>query len=218
MFHKALFTATVLLAGIISARGEKKPAPGATGLRDGDIVFQYIPCGELCVAIVETTPCGTDRPFNHCGIVTRRGDSIAVIEAIGSSVHASSLKVFMSRDTSAVVYAGRPVDGVNVNEAIAKANLLSGRPYDDAFLPGDSALYCSELIYACYSQGGKLAFTLEPMTFISPRTGQTYPAWADYYKSLRLPIPEGVPGINPCAISRSPLIRMMSLPKRQLLN
>lgn len=198
----------------LPATAKKLLGPVADQLRSGDIVFQYIPCGDLCTAIVETTPCAKDHPFNHCGIVVKKGDSVVVIEAIGKDVHATPLEAFLKRDTAAQLYAGRPVKGTNIKEALFKANLLTGRPYDDAFMPGDSALYCSELVYECYSFKGRLAFTLEPMTFKSSRTGSTYPAWTAYYASLGQPIPEGLPGINPCAISRSPMIHLMAIPKR----
>ena len=139
-------------------------------LQSGDIVFQYIPCGDLCTAIAETTPCAHEHPFNHCGIVIKNGDSVSIIEAIGKDVHATQLAFFLKRDTAVQLFVGRPLKtaGFDTREALCKARALEGRPYDDAFIPGDGALYCSELVYVCYLQKGKPAFTLEPMTCIRP--------------------------------------------------
>lgn len=89
-----------------------------------------------------------------------------------------------------------------------------GRPYDDAFLPGDSALYCSELIYECYrNPSGERVFTLEPMTFKARPNTDTEPAWVAYYKSLGATIPEGLPGINPCALASSEKLHFFSIKK-----
>ena len=210
----------VLLLTVISwkaiARGDGSSSI-ARQLRSGDIVFQCIPCGDLCTAIVETTPCAREHPFNHCGIVVRNGDSVSVIEAIGKDVHATPLISFLKRDTAIQLFVGRPLKaaGVDTYDALRKAIALQGRPYDDAFMPGDSALYCSELVYACYLRKGKPAFALAPMTFKSPHSGETFPAWIAYYSALGRPVPEGLPGINPCAIARSPLIELLVFNKKQ---
>ncbi len=184
-------------------------------LESGDIVFQYIPCGDLCIAIAEVTPCAPGRPFNHCGIVVKEGYSISILEAIGKNVHATPLAAFLKRDTSALLYIGRlsKSSGVQNDDVIKRARALAGRPYDDVFLPGDSALYCSELVYEAYRNNGKPVFSLSPMTFKSPGTGNTFPAWAEYYNEIGQAIPEGVPGINPCAIANAQNIRLLSFRK-----
>ena len=185
-------------------------------LRHGDIVFQYIPCGELCIAIAETTPCIPGRPFNHCGIIVKSGDSVSVLEAIGKNVHTTPLAVFMGRDTGSTLYIGRVrrASGLDPAAAVSKAYSFEGRPYDDVFLPGADALYCSELVYEAYQKAGKPFFGLQPMTFKSPRSGQTFPAWEQYYRDIKAPIPEGLPGINPCAIANDSRIRLMAVRKR----
>ena len=187
----------------------------AKELYPGDIVFQYIPCGALCNAIVATTPCAPGHPFNHCGIVQKTGSNVVIIEAIGRDVHATALVDFLKRDTSAQLFVGRPVfvSGLDIPGVIRAAQRLQGRPYDDAFLPGDSALYCSELVYAAYTAAGRPVFSLAPMTFKSPQTGTTFPAWTDYYAALHIPVPEGQPGINPCAIAHDPAIHLMTIRK-----
>ena len=188
----------------------------AKALHPGDIVFQYIPCGALCNAIVATTPCAPGRPFNHCGIVQKTGGAVMIIEAIGKDVHATTLADFLKRDTSTQLFVGRPVSVSDLDIAgiIRTAQGFQGRPYDDAFLPGESALYCSELVYAAYTAAGKPIFSLAPMTLKSPQTGTTFPAWTDYYTALQSPVPEGQLGINPCAIAHDPAIHLMTIRKQ----
>ena len=49
------------------------------------------------------------------------------------------------------------------------------------------------------------------MTFIAPETNETFGIWEIYFNNLNYPIPEGKPGINPGAMSRSPLIDIVHL-------
>ncbi len=186
-------------------------------LKEGDILFQFIPCGPLCDAIVATTPCAEDHPFNHCGILLLQGDSVLVLEAIGREVHTTPLAAFLKRDTGQTVYIGRLKGASDAELAadLARAKALRGRPYDDVYLPGDSALYCSELVYESYYRNGKRLFQPEPMSFKSAG-GQTFPGWIDHYRELGRDIPEGLPGTNPCGLSRDPAIELLRLRKDQL--
>ncbi len=182
-----------------------------TAFKEGDIIFEKIPCGNLCDAIIETTPCKPGLAFNHCGIVHKEGKDVYVIEAIGKAVKQSPIATFLKRDTSSLIYIGRlkPQYAKAIKPAVKKAQDYIGTPYDDTFLPGDSALYCSELVWDSYKQNGTPIFTTQPMTFKSPKTNATYPAWTEYYQSLHQPIPEGVEGINPCLIANSDKVELI---------
>lgn len=184
-------------------------------LKDGDIIFRQVPCGRFCEAIVETTPCKPGMAFNHCGIVHVENGNTYVIEAVSKGVQQISIQDFLKKDTSKHIYIGRLKQPytANIPQAIAQATSYIGRPYDKPFLPGDSALYCSELVWYAYRQQDIPVFPLQPMTFKSPRTGATYPAWAEYYQQLQLPMPEGVPGINPCAIANSDKLTLIVIDK-----
>jgi len=79
-----------------------------------------------------------------------------------------------------------------------------GQPYDDAFLPDNGRLYCSELIYESFFdlQGNRL-FTAAPMNFRVP-DGSVPSYWIHHFDSLGIAIPEGVPGTNPTDLFSSP--------------
>ena len=173
-------------------------------LQDGDILFQKLPCGSLCDAIIATTPCAGDRRFNHCGVVQMVEGKLFVIEAIGSNVQQTPLQKFLARDTARSIAAGRPhwKTKKEGQQAAVRAAAFVGRPYDEAFLPGDSALYCSELVWEACRQGSEKIFNLVPMTF---KAGDvTHPGWVSYYTHLGVAPPEGVLGINPCGLANSP--------------
>ncbi len=197
----------------------------AEGLKEGDIIFQKLPCGGLCDAIIATTPCKPGMAFNHCGIIHYNDGAPFVIEAIGKAVKTTSVVDFLKRDKDKQIFLGRiksvkaGIDSLAMKRAVNKALRYVGVPYDDVFLPGDTALYCSELVWECYRNStSENVFELKPMTFKSPESGTTFPAWVSYYQELSRPIPEGVPGINPCAIANSDIVEFIVLEKNEYLN
>jgi hypothetical protein len=80
--------------------------------------------------------------------------------------------------------------------------MLVGKPYDDLYLQGDSAVYCSELVQMCFiDPSGKLVFDPVPMSF-HDATGQVTDYWRDFYQARGMKVPEGEPGSNPGELSR----------------
>jgi hypothetical protein len=131
-----------------------------------------------------------------------------ILEARSTGVVKTPLPDFLERNLDdqgrPKVYVGR-IDDIerdllmNAKKRILK---LLGSPYDNIYIPNDSAYYCSELVQECFldSKGNPL-FSLEPMTFKDPETGQTFKIWRDYFSELGIEVPEGKPGINPGGIS-----------------
>lgn len=184
-------------------------------LQPGDLLFQDLDAGPLCVAIEKVTVgvnCGN---FSHAGMVTRSGeDGVWIVEAVGAGVVETSLDAFLARSKDSQgrpkVVVGRlksPFDSL-IPLAIEQATLRIGKPYDGVYTMEQDAFYCSELLYTCFREanGGREVFLLFPMTFNDPDTGQPFPAWVNYYENLGVPIPEGEPGLNPGGISRSPVL------------
>ena len=208
-----------LLIGMAGCKQPPKATPEPVAkqlpwLKEGDILFQRLPCGSLCDAIVETTPCDAALSFNHCAIFRYDRGQPVVVEAIGTQVQQTPLALFLQRDTASRLSVGRVGNPALAQTAARKSGQYLGRPYDDAFLPGDSALYCSELVWESYQGPAGPVFRLEPMTFRSG--GRTHPGWVEYYMKLNAPIPEGEPGINPCGIAGSNAVTMMAIPKSEL--
>jgi hypothetical protein len=181
--------------------------------KTGDIVFQDLDCGALCDAIEKVTSGIDNKDFSHVGIVSVENDTAFVYEAIGPGVIRTPFTRFIARSVDSLnnpkVLVGRIHSNIQytIPGAISTCKELLGRPYDNVFDLKNQSYYCSELVYEAFrdSSGGRL-FVVSPMTFKDPATGNTFPAWIDYYKELNAPIPEGKPGVNPGGISRSDII------------
>lgn len=181
------------------------------GFKEGDLVFQELSCGPLCEAIVRVTQSWENRKFNHIGMVYAQGDTLMVLEAIGEKVQGIPLMEFLSRSQSPegapLVVVGRLKQAYEklIPEALKFGLSQLGRPYDHEFINDNEAYYCSELIYDAFMEAnnGEEIFTLNPMTFKDPDTGQTFSVWEKYYADLGLEVPEGLPGCNPGGLSLS---------------
>ena len=181
--------------------------------RAGDLLFQDLDCGPLCDAIEAVTEGADGKDFSHVGMVVNTGDSLAVIEAIGKKVSLHGISEFFARSPKVAI--GRPKEKWQtlIPLAMVHAQSMIGLAYDDAFLPDNGKLYCSELVALAWqaANGGEPFFKTPLMTFKDPNTGAFFPAWTSYFKKLEMEIPEGVPGCNPGGLSRDDKIKIIWL-------
>lgn len=198
--HIQLLAFGLLLAPMLSAQGfHRKP-----DLRPGDLLFQDLDCGALCDAIEVVTEGAGGKDFSHVGMVVKVGDSLAVVEAIGERVQLNGLTDFLGRSPKMALGRLKPEWQKLAPGATVVAKGMVGVPYDEAFLPENGRLYCSELVELAFqaANDGKPFFKTAPMTFKNPKTGDYFPAWVDYFKKLGIDIPEGLPGCSPGGLSR----------------
>ena len=182
----------------------------------GDLLFQDLDCGDFCDAIEKVTSGIDGKSFSHVGIVSIENSKTFVLEAGGKGVVKTPLDTFLNRSftpnfqSKVVVGRLKKQYQYSIPKAIAKANSLLGKKYDNAFDISNDKYYCSELVYRSFQDStGKSLFNLASMTFIDPETKKTFPAWIAYFKELGIPIPEGKPGLNPGGISRSDKIEIV---------
>jgi uncharacterized protein YycO len=181
-------------------------------MQEGDFLFQDGDCGALCEAI-KTVTFGVDGlDFSHIGIIKKnQSGNWVVLEAISDGVVETMLENFLQRNIDEEgkpkVVVGRLKDQYHslITDALRHGEKYLGKPYDHVFDIDNDAYYCSELIYYMFKEAnqGEDVFLLEPMTFIDPASGATFPVWEKYYRELGAPIPENAPGLNPGSISRS---------------
>jgi hypothetical protein len=185
--------------------------PQKSNLKPGDILFQKMNCGDLCEAIHAVTEGYDGYDFSHLGLVLIENDSVYIIEAAGNAVRKVTLEQF-SKNTQSTMFIGRVKSKYKklIPQVISFSKQQIGLPYDDDYLYDNGKYYCSELIYdAFFKAYGKPFFELQPMTFKQPETNEFFPAWVDYYQSLKIEIPEGKLGCNPGGISTSDKIKIV---------
>ena len=96
----------------------------------------------------------------------------------------------------------------DTTDVAVSANGFLGWSYDDAFLPDNGKLYCSELIYECFWKDGEHLFEAKPMNW-RDADGKIPEYWIEHFRKLGVHIPEGVLGTNPTDMARSPLLRKL---------
>jgi len=188
-------------------------------LQKGDLLFQDLDCGELCDAIEKVTVGVDGKKFSHVAIVSKieNDGNVFVIEAY-NGVTETPLIEFLQRSHDEKgqpkIVVGRllPEYSYMIPVAVSKAYNLVGKKYDSNFDLKNDSYYCSELIYDIFKyddKGNKVElFPLNVMTFKDPNIGKVLQVWVKYFKKLGIPVPEGKPGINPGAISRSPKLKV----------
>lgn len=170
-------------------------------LREGDLLFC---CSDTANAITAVTTGLQDLPIDHVAIVHYIGGEQLglpyVIEAVKPAVCLTPIDSFLSENGR--VLQGRLNADCDMPASIKRCLAMVGKPYDDLYLPGDSAIYCSELVQMCFiDPSGKLIFDPVPMTF-HDATGQVTDYWQEFYQARGMEVPEGEPGSNPGELSR----------------
>jgi hypothetical protein len=170
-------------------------------LREGDLLFC---CSDTANAITSVTTGLQDMPIDHVAIVHFIGGEQLglpyVIEAVKPAVCLTPLDTFLCENGR--VLQGRVNADCDIAASIKRCLMQVGKPYDNLYLPGDSAVYCSELVQMCFiDPSGKLVFDLVPMSF-HDATGQVTDYWQEFYQARGMKVPEGEPGSNPGELSR----------------
>lgn len=181
--------------------------------REGDLLFQLTPPGGMTDAITEVTSGVGGAAVSHVAMVLiERGDTCVIEAAGGRGVVITPIGEFLAASARIggrpAVIAGRlrGAGARTVSHAVRRARGFLGQPYDDAFLPCNGAMYCSELIYESYREEPLLRS--KRMTFRTPQ-GDYPPFWREHFARIGLPIPEGVRGTNPGDMSRDPAVRIV---------
>jgi hypothetical protein len=192
-------TVLVLLCMVLPLRSQQ--------LREGDLLF----CSpDEPNAITAVTNGVGSLPIDHVAVVHRIGGDngpLFVIEAVKPAVCLTPIDTFLVHNP--VVLQGRVVADVDVSRSVKRCLRLVGKPYDDLFLPGDSAVYCSELVQLCYvDSSGTPVFEPVPMSF-HDQSGRITDHWREFYALRGMAVPEGAPGTNPGELSRRPQVTIL---------
>ena len=190
-----IFTFIVALTVALTAVGQS-----VKDLREGDLLFC---CTDTANAITAVTSGVEGMPIDHVAVFHRIGGEEGipyVIEAVKPAVRLTPIDTFLCNNPHVVV--GRVNADFHIHQSVRRCLAMVGRPYDDLYLPGDSAIYCSELVQLNYrSVSNHLIFEPVPMSF-HDETGRVTDYWQEFYAQRGMTVPEGAPGTNPGELSR----------------
>lgn len=225
MFKAPLYFLLFVL--VISCQTKKKEQPVETvtqtagfdyskfELASGDILFQDIDCGPFCESIKKVTFGIQGSKFSHVGLVITNGNGkYVILEAVTEGVVETTLDTFFGRsfdeNNNSKVVVGRMKNEHKhlIPSAIEFAKTKLGLAYDEVFDISNNKYYCSELIYDAFkfANNDEPIFQLQKMTYKDPETNELFPIWEEYFKKLKVAVPEGKPGLNPAGMSLSNFI------------
>lgn len=191
----SILTLLFLTSGLL--QGQQTP------LQPGDLLF-YEDTAGMGAAVQESTG-----HYTHVAMVAETGDTVWIVDA--TQRYGVSRRPFLRQPGDSRPYpdAYRLTIPFDTAAVIGRAKSFVGQPYDNAFLPDNGKMYCSELIYECFLDAvGNHLFEAKPMNW-RDKEGRLPEYWKKHFEELGIPVPEGVPGTNPTDMSRSPLLRKL---------
>ncbi len=170
-------------------------------LRSGDLLLESLPC-QLC-SLIEVEE---GAPYSHGAVILRENSQIYALQAL-RMVEKIPLQAFLNLrrpGTSTGVF--RPI-GLPIPDSILRVQFqqhFEGLSYDEEFLWNNydskgEKLYCSEFIVKLLNPFLDLPIKTKPMHYTHSRAD-----WINYFKGNP---PDGLPGVSPGDLSRSPSFR-----------
>lgn len=210
MQKQILFIAMMLVMGVSCGQQRDSkadfdmPCLTTTGLSDSsfrcvkpcDLLF-FKDYGGMGEAISQSTG-----QYTHVAIVESVGDTVWMIDATPQN-GVSRRPLILNHDDKSTIPDVYRLVGCMADNILELARSFIGQPYDQAFLPDNGAMYCSELVYECFiDSDGKHLFEAKPMNW-RDADGHIPAYWVEHFEIIGTPIPEGVMGTNPTNLSHS---------------
>ena len=187
----------LLLAVLIPYRPDRVLSYYLSEKREGDILFQSLPKGDLTNAIEGVS----QSEWSHCGLLVRREGQWQVAEAI-IDVRYTPLWQWLIRGRWSRVASYRPVktEGVTADAIVTGVEAYLDLPYDYRYAPGEDEIYCSELVHLVYrNQCGQSLGTWETLGSLN---WQPHEAFIREMEGGDLPLDRKM--VTPVALTRDP--------------
>jgi len=170
-------------------------------LRSGDLLLESLPC-QLC-SLIEVEE---GAPYSHGAVILRENNQLWALQAL-RRVERIPLQDFLNLrrpGTPAGVF--RPI-GLPIADSALRDRFqqyFDGLSYDEEFLWNNfdskgEKLYCSEFITKLLNPFLSFPIKTKPMHYTHSRAD-----WIRYFKGNP---PDGMPGVSPGDLSRSPSFR-----------
>jgi hypothetical protein len=154
-------------------------------MQTGDLIFTQI--GRSDNAISSVTDGYRGARVNHVGVVVENQFGKFVIESFPPEVRLTNINVYIRRsndnNSNSRYLAGRLHSNHHnlIPSAIEYGLKQRDIPYDELYLTGESALYCSELVVDMFkhANSGTELFPESPMSFRDIETGEIHENWVE---------------------------------------
>ncbi|MBO4874738.1 MAG: hypothetical protein J5542_05475 [Bacteroidales bacterium] len=226
--YNLIFTfALVAIVSLVSCnRNTEKAEPAEVQteqLQTGDLVFVGLPLDymtdttDMSSAIVSATGDSVGINYIHVAIAEVANDSVWIIDAtLAHGVDRHPLDTFfcdftLNDGSLPQMDIMRLSDNSNASKYVENAKQFTGRGYDLYFLPDNDEQYCSELVRNSYiDEKGEHLFSETPMNFKAD-DGTFPPYWVWLFEQIGQPIPQGLPGTNPNAMSKEKCLKKVDI-------
>lgn len=195
----------LLFVGLLFSCSSHKNV-SANKLQNGDLIFVEAKQENLSGAINRVTQKSKIENFDHIGLIEITSNGIFILHAspkLGSN--RQTLNDFYNENRAnhqnMVVYRLKSEYKYAINPALENAKTMLGKPYNWAYILNDSTYYCSDFIERAFRENE--VFEHIPMNFKNPKTQQIDDFWIDFYKKLKLEVPQDKPGTNPNQLAGS---------------
>ena len=223
IFTLALFATISLVACNRNTEKADTTEAQPEQLQTGDLVFVALPLDfmsdttEMGSAIAASTGDSVGINYIHVAIAEVANDSVWIIDAtLAHGVDRHPLDTFfcdftLNDGSLPQMDIMRLNDNSNAAKYVENAKLFTGRGYDLYFLPDNDEQYCSELVRNSYiNEKGEHLFSEAPMNFKSDN-GTFPPYWVWLFEKIGQPIPQGLPGTNPNAMSKEKCLKKVDI-------
>lgn len=171
----------------------------AVDVHEGDLLFVTAGRSGLSAAIDDATGRQGTPGFDHVALVASAPQGWEVLHADEKGSRRQSLSAFrqdaQAKQRQIVVYRLRAPQQAAINDAVATARTMLGKPYNTSYVLNEDSYYCSDFIERAFRRHH--VFALQPMNFRNPQTGEISAHWVELYRGMGLDVPQGLPGTNP---------------------
>ncbi|WP_029059890.1 YiiX/YebB-like N1pC/P60 family cysteine hydrolase [Stappia stellulata] len=183
-------------------------------MQDGDLAFSVIGSADNAISAVTSGYRGAR--VNHMGVVVATHHGTFVLEAFPPEVRLTKFEVFSRRSQTEngeprLLFGRLKAPHRHlIDDALRYGIEQRNIPYDQLYLTGEGALYCSELVVDMFRHAneGTPFFPERPMSFRDSTTGEIHTDWVAYYAYFGMTVPSGEPGSNPGDISKDPRLEI----------